>query len=117
MIIVVDECVPRRYLNLLQEWGHQAEAASAHIPADAVDDDVLDLARKLDGGLLTVDLDFANILDYPPAGHNGIIVMRYEARLEEGLDATLKSVFSDLDRESLRKVLVIVAEGRYRVRR
>jgi predicted nuclease of predicted toxin-antitoxin system len=57
MIILLDECVPRRYLRLLEEWGHQAEAASAHVAADASDGEVIALATKLDATLLTIVSD------------------------------------------------------------
>ena len=78
MTIVLDHCVPRRYQRLLSGWGYEAELSSAHIPQDAPDTDVIALAQRLEAVLLTVDLDFANILDYPPADYGGIIVLRYQ---------------------------------------
>lgn len=115
-MILLDHCVPRRYLRLLHEWGYTAALMSAHIPADAPDADVMALAGKLDAALLTVDLDFANILDYPPADYGGIVVMRFQIEDEAELDVTLKSALDDLYRDGLRGVLVIVSSGRYRVR-
>lgn len=115
-MILLDHCVPRRYLRLLGEWGYDATLMSEHISADAPDVEVIALAHRLDAVLFTVDLDFANILDYPPADYGGIIVLRYEIEREVELDATLKSAMSDLYRDDLRRTLVIVAPGRYRIR-
>lgn len=117
MTPVLDYCVPRRYHRLLATWGYKAELSSAHIPSDASDADVIALARKLDAALLTVDLDFANILDYPPADYGGIIVLRYQIEDEAKLDATLKTALADLYRDELRGALIIISPGRYRVRR
>ncbi len=115
-MILLDHCVPRRYLRLLHEWGYSVALMSAYIPADAPDTDVMALAGKLDAVLLTADLDFANILDYPPANYDGIVVMRYRAEDETGIDHTLKSMLDDLYRDNLRGLLVIVSPSRYRVR-
>lgn len=116
-MILLDHCVPRRYLRLLREWGYLTVLLTEHIAADSPDPDVIALAGELDAVLLTIDLDFSNILDYPPANYGGIVVLRYAIEDEADLDVTLKSALDDLYREDLRRVLVIVTPGRYRVRK
>jgi len=64
-MILLDASIPRRYLSLVAEWGYPAELSSAHVQRDAPDPEIIALAGKLEAALLTVDLDFANILDYP----------------------------------------------------
>jgi predicted nuclease of predicted toxin-antitoxin system len=117
MTLVLDHCVPRRYHRLLSSWNYRVEFSSAHLSQDAPDKEVIALARRLDAALLTVDLDFANILEYRPADYQGIIVLRYQVDEEAELDAALKSMLADLYRDALRGALVIVSPGRYRVRR
>jgi predicted nuclease of predicted toxin-antitoxin system len=117
MSLLLDHNVPRKYLRLLQEWGYESTVLDEHIAADADDADVIALAQELDAVLLTADLDFANILDYPPADHAGIVVMRYEATDETGITATLKQALTDLYRDDLRGALVIVEPQRYRIRK
>ena len=85
--------------------------------ADADDPDLLQLAQKLDAVLLTVDLDFSNILEYPPEEYAGLVVMRYEAKDENALTATLQQALTDLYRDDLRGALVIITPKRYRIRR
>lgn len=117
MRILLDYCVPRRYLRLLRTWGHQAELMSDYIAPDAADPDVIGLAGRLDAVLLTIDLDFANILDYPPSQYGGIVVMRYIAADEANVDHMLKTALDDLTRDDLRGTLIIVTPKRYRIRR
>ena len=117
MSILLDHCTPRRYAKLLREWGYTAEVLTSYLAADTADPDVLALAQSLDAVLLTVDLDFANILHYPPQSHNGIIVLRYQTQDEVALDATLQQAFVDLYRSGFDQTLVIVEPRRYRVRR
>jgi hypothetical protein len=116
-MILLDHCVPQRYLRLVREWGYTATPMSDYIPADSPDSDVLSLATRLDAVLLTIDLDFGSILDYPPVEYGGIIVMRYQVKDESALDSTLHSLLTDLYRDNLRGILVVVTTGRYRVRK
>src|SRR5215207_3604904 len=117
MSIFIDHCVPRKFHRLLQEWGYPSNLLHDHIPVDSPDSDVLRIAQTLDAVLLSVDLDFSNILDYPPIDYMGLIVMRYEPDQETALIATLKQTLSDLYRDDLRHVLVIVEPTRYRIRK
>jgi len=75
------------------------------------------LAQSLDAILLTVDLDFANILHYPPQSHAGVIVLRYHIQDEVALDTTLQQALNDLYRSGLRQTLLIVDPRRYRIGR
>ena len=115
-MILLDHCVPRRYLALLSEWGYQAQIITAYSPADASGTQVINLAQQHDAVLLTFDLDFANVLQYPPINYAGVIVVRSAAEDEALVDETLKAALDDLYRDNLRQALVIVSAGRYRVR-
>ena len=117
MSIFIDHCVPRKFHRLLQEWGYSSILLQEHLPVDSPDSDVLQTAQTLDAVLLTGDLDFSNILDYPPTDYVGLIVMRYEPDQETAIIATLKQLLSDLYRDDLRHVLVIAEPTRYRIRK
>ena len=116
-MILLDNCVPRRYLRLLREWEYDAILMSEHIPHNASDKQLIALATELDAVLLTIDLDFSNILDYPPQDYQGMIVLRYQVRDEPDLDLTLKTALNDLYRDNLRGCLVIVTPKHYRLRK
>ena len=116
-MIVLDNCVPRRYLRLLKEWGYDVILMTDRIEPDATDDKVIELITELDAVLLTVDLDFSNILDYPPQNYQGIVVLRYHIRDEFDIDKSLKIALEDLYRDELRGCLVIVTSEQYRLRK
>lgn len=117
MSILIDHCVPGVFLRVRREWGFEANSLKKYINPDADDPDVISLAQSLDAVLLTVDMDFSNILNYPPQNYQGIVVIRYQAEQEEESIATLKSALHDLYRDELRKALVVITANRYRVRR
>jgi len=72
----LDENIPARALRELHRLGHDAETAEAEGLAGAIDPTVLDACRSENRLLVTLDLDFANIRDYPPGTHKGIWVLR-----------------------------------------
>lgn len=95
MSVLVDHCVPGKFKTLLESWDCTASLLKEHIKSDSSDADVLALAQHLDAVLLTVDMDFANILNYPPQNYQGIIVKRYQIEDEIVLSDTLKKVIED----------------------
>jgi predicted nuclease of predicted toxin-antitoxin system len=117
MSFLIDQCVPRKFLREIRSWGYDASLVSEHIATDSHDSTVIALAQQIDAVLVTVDLDFANIFDYPPPNYAGIIVLRYEVEDEQGVMTTLRQALSDLKRDDLRGALVIIEARRYRVRR
>jgi predicted nuclease of predicted toxin-antitoxin system len=117
MTLLVDQCVPRKFLKLLIVWGYTASLVQDHISHNSDDSSVLALAQNLDAVLVTIDMDFSNILNYPPQNYQGIIVIRYQAEDEEEVSKALKEVLETHYRDSLRKTLIIITRDRYRVRR
>lgn len=117
MSILLDHNVPAKFVRLLTAWGYEASRLTEHVDADTDDVDVITLAQTLDAVLLTIDLDFANILEYPPANYAGILVMRYQAAAESAVIATLRQALNDLYRDELRGMLVIIEPIRYRIRK
>jgi predicted nuclease of predicted toxin-antitoxin system len=78
----VDENLHEEVAELLRQHGHDAVTVFAQKLQGHSDDDVA--ARCLDEGraLISLDLDFANILTYPPENYAGIIVLRLHDRAD-----------------------------------
>jgi len=76
----------------------------------------MEVCRQEEFALLTLDLDFANLVAYPAGSHHGVFVVRAR-RLDA---ATVSTVVAGLlqsgDLDRLRGSLVIVEPGRLRVR-
>jgi predicted nuclease of predicted toxin-antitoxin system len=73
---LLDQCVPRSVGESLKRAGYEIELLRNHLPVDAKDPDVIAAAQGLDAILLTLDGDFADIINYPPANFGGIVALQ-----------------------------------------
>ena len=76
MRFLVDANLPHSTLPLLQSLGHRAEHVRDIGLGNAPDVQIAGHARRHGAVLLTRDLDFADIRNYPPPDYNGLIVLR-----------------------------------------
>jgi predicted nuclease of predicted toxin-antitoxin system len=84
----VDENLPREAQALLLSAGHEAETVHEEHFAGHPDATVFDVCLTEDRVLITLDLDFSDIRQYPPASHRGIWVLRPETQsIENTLSA------------------------------
>jgi predicted nuclease of predicted toxin-antitoxin system len=72
----IDQCVPRSVIESLRGVGHAVELLRSHLPINAKDPDVIDCAQSLNAVLVTLNGDFADIINYPPAHFCGIIALQ-----------------------------------------
>ena len=73
---LVDANMPRSTVALLQQYGHSAEHVRDIGLGGAPDERIAARACATAAVLLTRDLDFADIRNYPPDRFPGIIVLR-----------------------------------------
>ena len=76
MRFLLDANLPRSAAALLQQMGHDAVDVRDIGMRNAADDVVAAHARRNWQALVTRDVDFANIRNYPPADYAGIVVLR-----------------------------------------
>ncbi len=72
----IDQCVPRSVSESLHDAGYTVELLRSHLSINANDPDVIDSARSLDAVLITLNGDFTDIINYPPARFRGIIALQ-----------------------------------------
>jgi hypothetical protein len=65
--------------------------------------------------LITADLDFAQLLDFPPENFAGIIVLRHPRPTLAGMQALIEQVVLAVAKELLSGRLWIVEPGRIRI--
>jgi len=65
--------------------------------------------------LITADLDFAQIVDYPPEDYFGIVILRHPRPTLAGMRALLRQVVVAISAESPAGKLWIVEPGRIRI--
>jgi predicted nuclease of predicted toxin-antitoxin system len=76
-----------------------------------------EVCRAEGRALVSLDLDFANIRDYPPGDYPGLIVLRVADQSRVYVARVFSGVLDLLDRETLAGCLWIVEEHRVRIRR
>ena len=73
---LIDASLPRPTAGLIRSLGHQATDVRDIGMAIADDEVIAKHARSNKLCLITRDLDFGNVRDYPPEAYAGIVVIR-----------------------------------------
>ncbi len=118
MNLLADHCVYGQTVRLLREAGHLVVWLKEIGKQEAEDEEILLVARSRDMVLVTCDLDFGDILRYPPATHEGIIVLRINPPESlVAVHAVLLDLLKRVGRETLRAGLTVINSAGYRIRR
>jgi predicted nuclease of predicted toxin-antitoxin system len=72
----LDENLRVRAIELLREAGHDTETVVGENLGGASDEELISVCGAEGRVLITLDLDFANVLRFPPSHHAGIAVLR-----------------------------------------
>ncbi|MGH9817052.1 MAG: DUF5615 family PIN-like protein [Candidatus Acidiferrales bacterium] len=116
MKLKLDESLTHRLQNPLHELGHDVSTAADENLLGKPDSEVAAAAIREQRVLLSLDLGFADIRDYPPGSHPGIVVFRPVSRDRHTVGRLVKEFASRGDLEALRGCIVVVDPGRTRVR-
>lgn len=113
MKLKLDENLGVRGLELLSAAGHDVCTVPIQQLGSATDEEIAARCRAEGRAIVTLDLDFANPLRFPPQLHPGIAVPRAASRMTpEILDRLIASLIGALKTLPLDGQLWIVEEGR-----
>jgi predicted nuclease of predicted toxin-antitoxin system len=112
----LDENMPADAEIWLRGGGYDVETASSDRLGGAVDSVVLNACRLASRVLITLDLDFADIRNYPPDSHHGIWVLRPLRQTVRDIVTVLRGALNLLATESPDRRLWIVESERVRIR-
>lgn len=116
MKLKLDENLGLRGKHVLDAAGHDACTVAAQKLTAADDRHLIEICRLEGRALVTLDVDFANPLVFPPADYAGIAVIRLPKRpTAADLQAGLETLVRALNAESLTGRLWIVERGRVRI--
>jgi predicted nuclease of predicted toxin-antitoxin system len=113
---LADESLPRAVARALRAAGHDAVDARDVGLRGRPDEEVHARAVAEGRVLLSADLDFANVLRFPPASHHGVVVLRVPD--DWGPKARTDRILAGVDEvgaDELHGILVIVEPHRVRV--
>ena len=114
---LIDECVGLPTIVLLRKLGYMVITAEEAELDGKLDSEILKWAIKEKHVLITEDIEFGNILLYPPESHHGIILLRFRHSLEYKIHNVLLKILEELSIDDFDKTLIVVDADKYRVRR
>jgi predicted nuclease of predicted toxin-antitoxin system len=112
----VDENLPREAQALLLIAGHDAQTVHDERLVGNADETILQVCLNEGRVLITLDLDFSDIRQYPPSTHRGIWVLRPETQSIENTLSVLKGALALVGDERTSGRLWIVEPSRVRIR-
>ena len=116
MKLKLDENLGQRGRALLAAAGHDVSTVPSQRMESEPDAAVIAACRSEGRALVTLDLDFANPLDYRPSEYPGIAVLRLPKKATAGdLFQAIATFAKGLEQNPLAGNLWIVERGRIRV--
>src|ERR1044072_7794335 len=117
--LFMDQCVPRSVGESRRKAGYAIELLRQHLPINAKDPEVIASAQSLDALLITLNGDFADIINYRPARFGGIIALQVKNH-PESLPAIVMRLLTYLrdypDRKHYVGKLLLVEAHRIRIK-
>lgn len=114
-----DQCVPTAVIEDLRGAGYEVWYLRDHIPIESPDSVVISKAQELEAILISLNGDFANIFNYPPANYQGIVALQVRNHPEvlPQIMSRLKNYLSVYpDMEHYKGKLFLVEVHRIRIR-
>lgn len=115
MKLKLDENLDERLADRLCRSGLDVSTVRRQGLGGTSDDALFRRCRQEERALVTLDLDFANPLRFPPKGTAGVIVLRLRRPLLANVRALVDTLTEMLSRSSPRNQLWIVEPGRVRI--
>jgi predicted nuclease of predicted toxin-antitoxin system len=112
----LDENLSPSLAKLFTAAGHDAHSIVAQNLSGQPDEIVIDVCSREQRALITFDLDFSNILAYPPQRYAGIAVLRLATQAHPAAVDAVERILALLPHEPLTGTLWIIEEGRVRIR-
>ena len=112
----LDENADPRWREPLVQAGHSVFTVAEESLQGAEDEVIAEVCRKESLCLITADLDYAQLLNYPPERYGGLIILRHPHPTLAGMVRLVRQVALVLSRgESPVGHLWIVEPGRIRI--
>lgn len=113
----LDENLSRHLKGELVSLGFDVQTVADEGLLSQQDSVIAAAAKREERILLTLDLDFANVVKYPPGSHPGIVLFRPATFGPQTVNRFVCSFLRNHGLTTLRGCLVVIEPGRVRVRR
>jgi predicted nuclease of predicted toxin-antitoxin system len=112
----IDENLHDDVAEVLRTRGHDAQTVLDEGLRGRPAPEIAEAASREGRALITLDLDFGNVREYPPDQYRGLIVLRVADPSRRHVSRVMERVVAVLDTVPLDGHLWIVSEGGIRVR-
>jgi len=112
----IDQNLPDEARDVLVEAGHDALSVYDQNLSGAPDDRVLEVCKAEGRALITADLDFSDIREFPSEESPGFIVLRLRRQNRPAQIAPLRQVVPLLESHPVERRLWIVEPDKVRIR-
>ncbi len=116
MKIKFDQNMDPRGAAILKQEGHEVSTVKEQNLTGAEDEVIAKVCQQESRCLVTLDLDFANTILYPPQEYPGLIVLRHPRPTAKGLLELVRQLKTALQTINPTNKLLIVEPERLRVR-
>ena len=111
----LDENFPESIGDFLRHAGHDVETVLSQTISGVSDRELFEICRKEKRCLITLDMDFADILRFPPQLSNGIVVFRPKYLSLAIIEKLSLEFINKVAEEEIRNKLWIVEFGKIRI--
>lgn len=111
----IDENLPIEFAELLRAIGHDAMTVIDQRMEGENDPSLMEICRREDRVLVTLDLDFANIRTYPPEESPGIMTLRVHRQDKRNLIDVFRRAIPLMKKEPVKHRLWIIEEAQVRI--
>jgi predicted nuclease of predicted toxin-antitoxin system len=112
----VDENLHEDVAAALRDEEHDAQTVHDEQLRGRPDTDIAEACRREGRVLITLDLDFSNIREYPPKDYPGLIVLRVVDQSRPRVLSVFSQIFELLPSQPLAGHLWVVSESGVRIR-
>jgi predicted nuclease of predicted toxin-antitoxin system len=112
----IDENLPVEAAKIFLKLGYDADTIFAEGLKGSSDEELINVCKKEDRILVTLDLDFSDVRVYPPGSVPGIIILRIADQSADSTLSVLNKVILAVNKENPAGKLWIVDEKRIRIR-
>ena len=112
----VDENLPIEVAEMLRQAGHDAATVLEQHLGGSDDAQLAALCQLESRIFVTLDMDFSDIRNYPPAEYPGLVVLRLRQQDKPYVLDMFMRLMQVLDQEPIEGHLWIVEENRIRIR-
>lgn len=116
MRVKIDENLHAEVADLFRFHGHDAQTVHEEGLQGHPDSEIAEVARCEGRVVVTLDLDFSNIRDYPPEHYQGLVVLRIGDQSRRHVMRVMEQVIAVLDCAPLAGHLWVVSEAGIRIR-